>query len=107
MKEILVTLMLILFLSACSDINSFQRGQEVTTVRTAWIAIDEDTYDELGDLIDQHNVSGIEALQQTGDIDKIYEGTTLTVVDPAYSYDMVQVRLPDGTEMVIPTDFIK
>jgi stalled ribosome rescue protein Dom34 len=107
LKSILLFIVCIGLLTACSSEEVLNRGAEATVTKNTLIASDTDSYEELKDVVSNDNKVGILQLETAGKAAPIDEGIVVTVVDPVAGYHLVEIRLDDGSEWIIQEDALE
>ena len=82
-----------------------QIGDRVVTTKDTWGAIDEKTFDEIGDALVAGDNMGLYQLPQTGRAKFISKSSTGKVIHG--SWTIIQIRFDDGSLYWVNTEYVK
>ena len=103
MKKILLVLSSLALLS-CGG-SGFRKGQNVTvTERCIW-ASSEETYKTMNQLCNRRDEAGLERMEWRGEVGILGTGEQGVVTDT--DYGKVKIRLPEGQEVWVASEFLR
>lgn len=103
MKKILLVLSTLALLS-CGG-SGFRNGQNVTVTQRCIWASTEETYKTMSKLCNRKDEAGLELMEWRGEVGILGAGEQGVVTDTGFG--KVKIRLPEGIEVWVASEFLR
>ena len=94
----------LLLFASCGG-RGFRKGQSVTITQECIWASNEETYKTMNQLCNRKDEAGLECMEWRGEIGILGAGEQGVVTDT--DYGKVKIRLPEGQEVWIASEFLR